>query len=145
MSACPPLSATLCREDTSFLTETGSLICEAESLQFINGSPEVVGKTGSIIQLAEVLEAVASFPQLMLYFGIHASEGYQVCIGYYLRHYVSHIAQIYSNELVFLKFEPIPEFDKLLSSLHSNFLQYCLVHSLKEEFPDVGMPHQFYI
>lgn len=138
ISACPFLSATLC---TSFLTETGSLICDAESLQFINGSPEVVGKTGSIIQLAEMLEAVASFPQLMLYFGIHASEGCWVCTGYYLCHYVSHIAQIHSNKLVFLKFEPIPELDKLLSSLHSNFLQYCLVHSLKGEFHDVRIPH----
>lgn len=141
ISACPSLSATLCTEDTSFLTETGSLICDAESLQFINGSPEVVEKTGSIIQLAEVLEAVAPFPQLMLYFGIYASEECRVCIGYYLCHYVSHIVQIHSNKLVFLKFEPIPESDKLLSSLHSNFLQYCLVHSLKEEFHDVGMPH----
>lgn len=85
-----------------------------------------------------MLEAVASFPQLMLYFGIHANEGCRVSIGYYLCHYVIHIAQIHSNKSVFLKFEPIPE---LLSSLHSNFLQYCLVYSLKEEFHDVGMPH----
>lgn len=97
-------------------------------------------KTGSITQLADVLEAVASFPQLMLYFGIHASKGCRVCIGYYFCHYVSHIVQIHSDKLVFLKFEPIPELDKLLSSLHSNFLQYCLVHSLKEEFHNVGMP-----
>lgn len=69
ISACPFLSATLCREHTSFLIEIGSLICDAESLQFINGSPEVVGKTGSVIQLAEMLETVASFPQMMLYSG----------------------------------------------------------------------------
>lgn len=60
-------------------------------------------------------------------------------MGYYLCPHVSHITQIHSNKLVILNFEPIPELDKLLSSLHSNFLQYCLVHSLKEEFHDVEM------
>lgn len=106
--------------------ETGPLTCDAESLRFITGSPEALGTTGYVIYLAQVSEVVASFPQLMLYFGIHASEGCWVYVGYYFMPLCT--VEMVTNKLVFLRIEPIPELlHTLLSSVHSNFLQYCLL------------------